>query len=102
MKISFSRLKEKTKEIAAKRISRLFEIAREEAAKRPALARRYVKLAQELARKSQTKMPKNLRRSYCKECLLPFTSAGKVRTKKGFAVYTCSECGARRRFRIGN
>ena len=91
--------KTKTKEIAERRIRHLFELAKEEAEKRPAYARRYIELARQLARKTQTKIHENLRKSFCKECNLLFTAANKVRTKNGFLVYTCS-CGAKRKFKI--
>jgi len=88
------------REIAERRIKKLFALAKEEAKNRPELARRYVKLAREIARKTQTKIPGNLKRSFCKKCGLPFTTASKVRTKRGLIVYTCTSCGEKRRFGI--
>lgn len=92
----------RVKEIAEKRIRKLFEIAKEEARKRPALAKRYIKLARELARKTQTKIPPELKKAFCKKCMTPFTGSSKARTRKGFLVYTCAKCGERRRFKISN
>ncbi len=94
-----SRDKGQVKEIAEKRIRKLFAMAKEEASERPELAERYVKLAREMARKTQTKIPQELKKAFCKKCMTPFTSASKVRTKKGFLVYTCVRCGERRRFK---
>ena len=88
------------KRIAEKRIERLFELAGEESARKPAFARRYVKLARELARKAQVQIPRQLKRSFCKKCNTPFTAKSRIRTKRGFVVYACLNCGARRRFKI--
>ena len=88
------------KEIAEARIRKLFEFAKEEARARPELAKRYIKLARELARKTQTKIPQELKKSFCKKCGLIFTTKSRVRTKKGLLVYTCQKCGEKRRFRI--
>lgn len=92
--------KAKVKGIAEKRIKRLFEIAKEEASKRPKLAKRYVSLARELARKAQVQIPRQLKRSFCKKCNAPFTPRSRVRTSKGFVVYSCFSCGVKRRFKI--
>ena len=88
------------KGIAEKRIKKLFSIAKEEGVKRPVLAKRYVKLARELARKAQVKIPIRLMRSFCKKCDAPYTSLSRVRTNKGFVVYNCFRCGVKRRFKI--
>ncbi len=92
--------KGQVREIADRRIKKLFAMAKEEASKRPELAIRYVKLAREMARKTQTKIPKDLKRSFCKKCRIPFTTASRVRTKNGFLVYACASCGEKRRFMI--
>lgn len=94
-----ARKQDSTKVIAEKRIKQLFELANKEAKNRPAYARRYIEIAREIARKSQTKIPLPLKRSFCKKCNLPFFPSTKIRTKKGFVIYTCG-CGARRRFKI--
>ena len=95
-----ARDKGQVKEIAEGRIKKLFELAKEEAGKRPELATRYVKLARELARKTQTKIPQELKRAFCKKCGLVFTTKSRERTKKGLLVYTCAKCGEKRRFSI--
>ena len=92
----------KSNVLAEKRIKRLFELAKEEAVRRPAFSRRYVSLAKELARKTQTEIPKQLKRSFCKKCNTPYTAASRVRTKRGFLVYTCLHCGARRRLKLNS
>lgn len=90
------------KELAEARIRKLFALAKEEAGARPELAIRYVKLARELARKTQTRIPPVLKRGFCKKCMAPFTTKSRVRTKKGFLAYTCAGCGEKRRFGIKN
>lgn len=93
------KLQGKVKAVAGSRIRKLFNIARQEADKRPALAKRYVNLARQLARKSQTQIPKELKRSFCKKCELPFTARTRTRTSKGFLVKECV-CGAKRKFKV--
>ncbi|OYT41612.1 ribonuclease P [Candidatus Pacearchaeota archaeon ex4484_26] len=88
--------KAKIKKLAERRIRKLFQLAKKE---EPALAKRYIRLAREIARKTQTKIPIQLKRSFCKKCNLPFTKATKVRIKNGFIIYTCV-CGAKRRFKV--
>ncbi|MBU2496673.1 MAG: RNAase P [Nanoarchaeota archaeon] len=90
--------KEKVKEIAEKRIRKLFYLAEENLSSKPLLARRYIFLARQLERKTQTKIPKELKRSFCKKCNLLLKS-GKTRIKKGFKVHIC-ECGKVRRIKI--
>ncbi len=92
--------KGQVKEIAGGRIKRLFELAKQEAKVRPELSVRYVKLAREMARKAQTKIPRELKRGFCKKCTTPFTTVSKVRTKNGFLIYSCVKCGKKRRFRM--
>mgnify|MGYP001614831874 CR=1 FL=1 len=94
--------KGQTREIAERRVGKLFEMAKDEAKARPELSKRYVKLAREIARKTQTKIPQELKRNFCKKCGLPFTARSKARTKKGFLVYTCAGCGEKRRLKIKN
>lgn len=92
--------RDRVREIALKRIQKLFNLARKERSKQYAI--RYIKLAREIARKTQTRIPKELKRGFCKKCNMPFSSRTKVRIKNKILIYTCNNCGEKRRFKIKN
>ena len=90
----------KHKEIALERIKILFEQARIAFKDNPALSNRYVKLARKLAMKYKVRMPRELKRKYCKHCytyLRPPYNA-RVRIHNGKVVYTCYNCKKFMRF----
>ena len=87
-------------EIAAERISRLAEAAREAArAGEVERARRYVRLARRIAQRHRLSLPRSFTRFTCDACdryLVPGRNA-RVRTRDGHVVVTC-ECGAQARY----
>lgn len=87
--------------IAAERIDRLADLAREAAkGDEDERAREYVRLARRIAERHRLRLPKRLRRFACDGCdryLLPGRTA-RVRTQDGHVVVTCLECGERARY----
>ncbi|MFB6113937.1 MAG: ribonuclease P protein component 4 [Halodesulfurarchaeum sp.] len=86
--------------IAAERIDRLTELARN-AAKQgdDERARRYVRLARRIAERHRLRLPTRLKRFSCDACdsyLVPGRNA-RVRTQDGHVVVTCT-CGAQTRY----
>ncbi len=91
------------KEIARERIEILFKLADEEFRNgRKDLANRYVKLARKIAMKYNVRIPRYLKRRFCKKChayLKPGVNARvRVRSKQKYVLITCLECGHKMRF----
>lgn len=88
------------KAIAKDRINYLFEQANKAFNKNPGLANRYVTLARKLAMKYKVRIPKELKRKFCKHCykyLMPGKNC-RIRTKEGKVVYYCLNCKKFMRF----
>ncbi|MFC6825956.1 ribonuclease P protein component 4 [Halopelagius fulvigenes] len=87
-------------EIAAERIERLHELAREATAEREFdRAREYVRLARRIAERNRTGLPRTFRRYTCDDCdayLRPGVNA-RVRLRPGRVVVRC-DCGATKRY----
>ena len=84
------------KRMALNRIKRLFELAE----KRPEMQQRYIELAVKISKRTNTRIPKELKRKICKKCYRLLLPGAKVRlspTRKTIE-YRCV-CGAVRRFR---
>ena len=84
----------KHKEIAKERIKILFEQAKSAFKEDPKLSNRYVNLARKLAMKYKVRIPKELKRKFCKHCysyLRPPYNA-RVRLQKGKVVISCYNC----------
>jgi ribonuclease P protein subunit RPR2 len=86
--------------VAAERIDRLHELARQAAASgEDDLAREYVRLARRVAERNRLALPKRFRRFTCDTCdayLRPGSNA-RVRLRDGHVVVTC-DCGAQARY----
>ncbi|MFW5919452.1 MAG: ribonuclease P protein component 4 [Halanaeroarchaeum sp.] len=86
--------------IAAERIDRLADLAREAAIEgNDDRAREYVRLARRIAERHRLSLPKRLTRFACDRCdryLIPGRNA-RVRTQEGHVVITC-ECGEQARY----
>jgi len=84
----------KFKKIAEERIDILFKEAKAMFNKDKKLANRYVALARKIAMKYKVRIPKELKRRFCKHCysyLMPGKNC-RVRTREGKVVYYCLEC----------
>ncbi len=84
--------------IALERVERLLEMAKETWNEDPDRARRYVELARKIAMKGRVRLPRRLKRSFCKRCNAPLipgeTARVRLRTNRMPHVsVTCLECG---------
>ena len=79
---------------AQEHIQDLDELRRKEAYKRPDLANRYVSLIRRLSMKLRVRIPRPIKKGFCKHCYASFAPGGncRVRTRKGMLVYYCYEC----------
>jgi len=93
---------EKQIKIAKERIRILFERAGDEFQKNPELSHRWVRMARKIATRYNLRLPKELKRRFCKKCLR-FLVPGKncrVRTnpKQQAVIVKCMRCGNIMRF----
>jgi len=95
------------KDLAIQRARYLYELAISEARRgRLWLARRYVELAIKYGHKARVKLPKYIRRGYCRRCKVPLipglTSRVRIQSegRGSRVVVTCLVCGWRRRYMI--
>jgi len=95
------------RDLARQRISRLFNMAVERVRVGDFdLARRYIEIMLKLASKAGVKLPRRLKRSYCRKCFVPLipgiTLSVRIRSegKGSRIVYKCLLCGWIRRFLI--
>ncbi len=87
--------------IARERINILFELAKERAIRGDEeLARRYIDHMVNLSKKYNVRIPREMKRMYCKKChtfLIPGKTSH-IRLKKGKIVIKCLRCGAYKRY----
>lgn len=95
------------KAIARERVSLLLEMAFSMVKRNEiALARRYVEIALRIASKTRLKLPRSIKRSYCRRCFVPLipgitlTVRLKSEGRGSRIVYRCLLCGWTRRFMI--
>ncbi len=83
------------KEIAKKRIKKLFELAYNKAMEHDfRLADRYVVLARKISMKYLVKIPVKYKRRFCKHCysyILP-DKTGRTRIRNGRIIIYCNNC----------
>lgn len=92
--------KKQDKKIARERIPILFREADTVFKKDKKLANRYVEIARKIAMKYRIKIPKELKRRFCKHCysfLKPNLNV-RIRNREGKTVYYCLECKKFMRF----
>ena len=90
----------KLKEIALKRVEELFKEAQSIYKKNPKLANRYIDIARKTAMKVNLRLPRILKRKFCKHCyayLVPGETY-RVRIHKSRVVYYCFSCKKYMRF----
>ena len=83
--------KSKQKKIASERIEILLDQAKKTFKKSKSLANRYVFLARKLSMKYKVKIPRELKRLYCKHCY-KFLSPKNKRIKNKTIIYHCPNC----------
>jgi len=92
-----------SRRLARERIEILFERAREFFPEEPRRSDRCVDLARRIAMRQRVRIPRELRRRFCRHCsafLVPGSTA-RVRIRRGMVILTCLRCSTRRRFRVG-
>ncbi len=80
--------------IAKERVKILFDNAEEMFRRDSKLSDRYVALARKIAMKANMRMPRELKRRFCKHCnsyLKPGVNC-RIRTNEGKVVYYCLNC----------
>ncbi len=91
-----------TKKLARERIEVLFERAREFFPGNPEVSDRCVGLARRIAMRQRVRIPRELRRRFCRRCsafLVPGVTA-RVRVRKSRVTLTCLRCSGHRRFQL--
>jgi len=96
----FSKKQKELKEKAKERIIYFFKCAEKAFNKDSGLSNRYITLARKYSMKYKVKIPKELKRRFCKYCykyLVPGKTV-RIRTHKGKVVYFCKYCKKFMRF----
>jgi len=81
-------------------VRKLFEQAKIKFNKNPSLSNKYIKLARKSAMKVNLRIPRELKRKFCKHCysyLVPGRNA-RVRIHKSRVIYYCFNCKKYMRF----
>lgn len=89
-------------EIAKEHIKALFNEAEKEFKEHPERSNRYVKLARKIAMKFQIKLPREIKRKFCKHCnrfLKPGVNC-RIRISRSRVIYYCSSCKKYMRFNL--
>lgn len=100
MKKLHSKKQKEIKNTAKERITHLFEQAKKAFTKDPALSNRYITIARKLSMKYKVRIPRELKRRFCKHCyryLVPGENC-RIRTKNSKVVYYCLNCKKFMRF----
>jgi len=88
--------------IAKERISLLFELAKKELGSKPERSRRYVELARKIGLRYNVRLPKQVKRSFCKQCntlLVPGRTC-QVRIYGQVKIIKCTHCNKIYRYPI--
>ena len=91
------------KQIAQERIETLFLEAEKAFPTNKSLSNRYVTLARKIAMKVKTRIPRELKRKFCKHCykyLFPGRNC-RIRTREGKLIIYCLECKKYTRIMLG-
>lgn len=91
-----------SRRLARERIEILFDRAREFFPENPVLSDRCVELARRIAMRQRVRIPRELRRRFCRRCsayLVPGSTL-RVRVRRGKVVTTCMRCGRHRRYQM--
>jgi len=86
--------------IAAQRMWRLFELAKNEYAEHPERSERYVQLIRNISMRNRMSIPREIKSRICKHCYA-FLVPGKnvrYRLKEGYIVISCQYCGKEMRY----
>lgn len=92
------------RDLARQRVRILLELADKVIRRDEELARRYVELAFRVAAKARLRLPRGVKRKYCRRCKTPLVLGltCRVRVKRGCGglrtIVTCLRCGFVRRY----
>ena len=92
--------KSKLKKEVLSTVNNLFKLAEVVSRDNPKLANKYINLARKNAMKVNLKLPRNLKRKFCKHCysyLVPGKNC-RVRMHKSRIIYYCMNCKKYMRF----
>ncbi|AJF62952.1 MAG: Ribonuclease P protein component 4 [archaeon GW2011_AR20] len=92
--------KSKLKKEVLSTVNNLFKLAEVVSRDNPKLANKYINLARKNAMKVNLKLPRNLKRKFCKHCysyLVPGKNC-RVRMHKSRIIYYCFNCKKYMRF----
>ena len=85
------------KRIGSERVRILFELASQEFKNHPERSNRYVQLARKIAMRYNIRMPRELKRKFCKKCykyLMPAVNCRiRASAKQRSVIVKCLECG---------
>ncbi len=88
------RLKIDEKALALEHIKELFQQADEKFSEDASKSHRYVALARQIQMKHKVRMPRSLKRKYCKHCYKYIRTGvnGRVRIRNGVLTIYCDSC----------
>ncbi|MEM3675463.1 MAG: hypothetical protein QXV22_00225 [Thermoplasmataceae archaeon] len=97
MKIYIS--KGELRDVAQKRIMKLFHVAFSLRHAFPDISAQEIELMKKIGRRSNVTIPSRIKRLYCPACSHFYDEYTKIRLYKGDLAITCNVCGERRDFR---
>jgi ribonuclease P protein subunit RPR2 len=88
--------------IARERIQILFDLAEKELRKHPERSRRYVELARKIGLRYNIRLPRELKRKFCKNCnsLLKPGLTSTIRLEKKMLSIKCTFCNKIYRYKV--
>ena len=83
------------RERARESIHELFELAADSYDTHPERSHRYVTIARNISMRTRTRIPRHLRRRFCKNChhYLSYGKNCRIRTRNNKVIITCLDCG---------
>ncbi|MCX6674762.1 MAG: ribonuclease P [Methanothrix sp.] len=88
----------KGRDLALQRMERLFMLAAAVHAAHPERSDRYVQIARKICTRTRVRMPRSLKRLFCRHCGSFLTAdALRVRLREGVLTTTCLLCGEQMR-----
>ena len=87
--VAFKKLRKKR---AILHINELFAQQQEMLISDISLAQRYTQMIRKIAMSLRIKLPRKIKRSYCKHCYSVFPATARVRLKNGKVVKYCEKC----------
>ncbi|MHB1708737.1 MAG: ribonuclease P Rpr2/Rpp21/SNM1 subunit family protein [Thermoplasmataceae archaeon] len=85
--------KKDAERIARERISGLVHMARSH----HEMSTRYLSIAENIAKRMDITLPKEIKRAYCKSCKHPYDGSSRIRVKEGLVTVKCGYCDDVRR-----